>query len=209
MPRAEDDPRALAATAMRRLNHAMVAHDADAELLGRIAAQAHATADLIEAAPRRQRPIGLLKRQMWESPPPDGEPMAHFDECIVSGTHNPMGIGMTPRRVGDAVEAVVHLGAAYEGAPQRSHGGIVAAILDDIMGYVLLVQRTPAYTGHLGVTYLAPTPVGTEILARAWLVGRDGRKLSIAGSIELPDGTPIAEGTGLFVAIPPERLAGA
>jgi hypothetical protein len=157
-----EDPRALAAAAMRRLNHAMVAHDADDGLLRRITAQAHATADVIEGQARRHRPIALLKQQMWESPPPDGAAMQHFAECIVSGAHNPMGIGMTPRRVGDRVEATVHLGPAYEAAPQRAHGGIVAAILDDIMGYVLLVQRTPAFTGHLGVAYRAPTPVGSD-----------------------------------------------
>ncbi|HUG83970.1 MAG TPA: hypothetical protein VMM13_05370, partial [Euzebya sp.] len=63
-----EDPRRAAAAAMRRLGHAMVAHDTDTDLLRRIAARAAATAEIVEAGPRRRRPVVDLKRQMWESP---------------------------------------------------------------------------------------------------------------------------------------------
>jgi acyl-coenzyme A thioesterase PaaI-like protein len=202
----EDDPRELAAAAMRRLGHAMVAHDADEELLRRLARQAHATADVVEASPRRSRDARMLKRQIWEDLPPSGERMAHFDECIVSGPANPMGVLMDVRRAGDRVEGRIHLGAAFEGAPKRAHGGIVAAILDDIMGYVMLVNRTPAFTGTLEVRYAAPTPVQADLLATAWLEGQEGRKIHIASTLADAEGAVLAEGRGLFITIPPERF---
>lgn len=200
------DPREAAAQAVRRLGHAMVAHDADPDLLWRIARQADATAELLEDAPRRRRPVLALKRQMWEDPPPSGGRMDHFDECIVSGRINPMGMMMDVHRDGERVVGRIHLGSAFEGAPERAHGGVVAAILDDIMGYVLMVQRTPAYTGTLEVRYAAPTPVQTDLVATAQLDRRDGRKLFITSTLADLDGTTLAEGRGLFIAIPPERF---
>lgn len=202
----DEDPRLAAAAAMRRLGHAMVAHDADTDLLRRIAAQATATAEIVEAGPRRTRPIVDLKRQMWESPPPDGGRMGHFQECVVSGEANPMGVAMAVRREQDRVIADVHLGAAFEGAPRRAHGGIVAAVFDDIMGYVLLVHRTPAFTGQLGVTYLAPTPVEADLVATAWLKRREDRKLWMTATLATADGGLIARGEGLFIAVPAERF---
>jgi len=197
--------RVRAATALRRLGHALVGHDADPELLDRVAAQAHATAAAVEQGTPRRRPVDELKRRLWENPPADGGPMSHFDECVVSGKANPMGVAIDVRREGDQAVAVVNLGAAFEGAPQRAHGGIVAAVFDDVMGYVLQFSRTPAYTGRLTVSYRAPVPLGRDLTACAWLESRDGRKLAIRGTLTDGD-TAICEGEGLFIAIPLERL---
>ena len=179
----------------------MVAHDADDDLLERIARQATSTAAVVEASPRRVRPVEQLKRDLWLDPPADGRAMSHFDECIVSGRINPMGIMMEVSRDGDAAVGRITLGAAFEGAPERAHGGIVASILDDIMGYVLLLQRTAAFTGTLGVRYAAATPVETPLVARAELDWRDGRKIHVTSTLSTAGGDLLAEGTGLFISV--------
>lgn len=199
------DPRAAAAAALRRLGHAVVGHDADPALLERIADQATRTAQVVEAGQRRRREVTALKRRLWTAPPADGQPMSHFDECVVSGRHNPMGIGIRVRRDGERALARFTLGPAFEGAPGRAHGGVVAAVFDDLMGYVLVVHRVPAFTGRLEVSYQAPTPLETPLEAAAWLRHRDGRKLTMAAEITL-EGEQIATGSGVFIAIPPERL---
>ena len=199
------DPREAAAAALRRLGHAVVGHDCDPELLRRIATEAERIAGEVERGTPRSRPVETMKRRLWESPPPDGGPMSHFAECVVSGEANPMGIGIQPRRVGDEVIADFNLGAAFEGAPRRAHGGVVSAIFDDIMGYVLVLERTPAYTGQMTVDYLAPVPIGVDLQARAWMVDRDGRKLRMRAEMTR-GGEVIGAATGLFIAIPPERL---
>ena len=199
------DAREAAAAALRRLGHAVVGHDCDPELLRRIAGEAERIAGEVERGTPRSRPVETMKRRLWESPPPDGGPMSHFAECVVSGEANPMGIGIQPRRVGDEVIADFNLGAAFEGAPRRAHGGVVAAIFDDIMGYVLVLERTPAYTGQMTVDYLAPVPIGVDLQTRAWMTERDGRKLRMRAEMTR-DGEVIGAATGLFIAIPPERL---
>ena len=72
------------------------------------------------------------------------------------------------------------LGRAFEGAPGRAHGGIVAAAFDDVTGFVIGQLREPAFTGELTVRYLAPVPVDEPLVMRARLDGRERRKLFIS-----------------------------
>ena len=209
MSSADESPRDRAAAALRRLGHAVVGHNADDELLERIAEVAARTAATVEEGASRSRPIDAIKRRLWEDPPVDGGPMSHFAECVVSGTANPMGIAIKVRREGDEAVADFNLGAAFEGAPRRAHGGVVAAIFDDVMGYVLVVHRTPAFTGRLTINYRAPVPMGEDMTVRARLKQRSGRKLSMTAEMTLasdPSHPVICDAEGLFIAIPPERL---
>ena len=203
------EARDRAAAALRRLGHAVVGHDADADLLDRVAQAATTTAEMVEQGEPRSRPIESIKRRLWEDPPPDGGPMSHFAECVVSGTANPMGIGIKVRRDGGEAVAHFNLGAAFEGAPTRAHGGIIAAIFDDVMGYVLVIHRTPAFTGRLTINYRAPVPMGADMTVRARLSQRSGRKLSMTAEMSLasePDQPIVCDAEGLFIAIPPERF---
>lgn len=200
-----NEARRRAATALRRLGHAIVGHQVDDALLDDIESFARGVVQAVESGAPRSRPVHDMKRRLFEEPPEDGATMDHFPDCVVSGDANPMGIAMAVRREGDDAVARVTLGAAFEGAPGRAHGGIVAAIFDDTMGFVLSMQSTPAFTGKLSVSYRAPTPVGEELLFRARLRERSGRKLLIEGEAYACD-TKVADAEGLFISIPPERF---
>jgi acyl-coenzyme A thioesterase PaaI-like protein len=201
-----DAARALAAEAMRRFGHALHSREADVALLRRVAAQATIGADALDAAPRRVRDLDELRRGIWSDPVDDGAEMDHFSDCFVSGPWNPMGIGIRVHRDGDEAVASITLGPAYEGAPGRSHGGIVAAIFDDVLGCILRFVGQPAYTGELKVRYQAPTPIGIPLTFRARLLQVDGRKIdavATAFSHEVEGGEPVALATASarFIAI--------
>lgn len=204
-----DDPtlpeRERVAAALRRLGHAIVGHHIDPAELVRIAAEVEAWLPPLEAGDRRHRDPAYLKRRMFEDPAGDGDVLDHFADCVVSGAANPMGVGIQLRREGDDAVAHVHLGPAFEGAPERAHGGIVAAIFDDVMGLVLKMTSTPAFTGELTIRYLAPTPVGVDIQFRARLTRREGRKLWMDAEA-IHAGKVVATASSLFIAIPPDRL---
>jgi acyl-coenzyme A thioesterase PaaI-like protein len=143
-----------------------------------------------------------MKRKLYEAPQTEGPDLEHFPDCVVSGPANPMGVAVSLHRDGDDAVARTSLGAAFEGAPGRAHGGIVAAIFDDTMGLVLKIVSTPAYTGELTIRYLAPTPVGEELEFRARLARREGRKLHMeAEAYRVADGTTLATAKAVFIAI--------
>src|SRR5205807_10670799 len=142
-----------------------------------------------------------MKQHMFEAPA-EGAPIGTFPDCVVSGEANPMGIDARFYR--DGREAVCRLvfGPAFEGAPNRVHGGVVAAVFDDLMGFVLTIHESPAYTAELTVRYRRPTPVGEEIEFRARLVSRRGRRLHIQAEATDSEAAKIATADGLFITIP-------
>lgn len=194
-----------AAEALRRLGNALVGHHVEEDYLFEMAKTADAMLADVIAGERRVRPIDDMKRYVWGLSPGEGDRIDHFPDCIVSGAANPMGLGMSIWRDEEEAVARVRLGHAFEGAPGRAHGGIVASIFDDVMGIVLTIHSTPAFTARLTVSYLAPAPVGVELEFRARLTSRDGRKLCMAAEATHA-GTVIAEAEGLFIALPPERF---
>lgn len=200
--------RAAAAAAVRRLGHALMAHDIDADLLGRVAERLGALAGEAEQAGPRHRDIGELTRRMFEEDIADRARVVHFDECFVSGPWNPLGIGIEVERDGDAALAHILLGAAFEGGPGMAHGGIVAALFDDVLGYLLTLHGIPGFTGELTVRYLRPTPVGTPLALRGWIVERSGRHLSTAARLHAGD-VLVATATAVFVEIDAARLSAA
>lgn len=194
--------RSRAAEALRRLGHGIVGHHVEPALLDSIAEQVESWLPELDAAPTRRRAVDDMKRRLYEAPTGDGDELDHFPDCVVSGPANPMGIHVKLHREGDDAVARVALGAAFEGAPRRAHGGIVAAVFDDTMGLVLKMIATPAYTGELTVRYLAPTPVGEELEFRARLASREGRKLFIESeAFHLPDRKQVASAKAVFIAI--------
>ena len=104
---------------------------------------------------------------------PQGRFDHDFDDRPVSGRSSPWGLDLELHRYGDEIEARVTLRSAHEGAPDRSHGGIIAALFDDVFGYVLGVVHQPAFTGDLYIRYQAPTPLFRELACRVRLDARD------------------------------------
>lgn len=201
--------RAAAATAVRRLGHALMAHEVDEKLLQRVAEQVDGLAAEAERAGRRHRDVGEFTRRMFEEDIPDGAPVVHFDECFVSGPWNPLGIGIEVVRDGDAAVAQIVLGTAFEGGPGMAHGGIVAALFDDVLGYLLTLHGVPGFTGELTVRYLRPTPVGVPLTLRGWVVQRSGRRrLHTAAQLHAGDEL-VASASAVFVQIDAARLSAA
>jgi acyl-coenzyme A thioesterase PaaI-like protein len=129
-----------------------------------------------------------------------------FRDSVVSGRTNPMGIGLEVRRSADAVTATTVLGAAFEGAPGRAHGGVIAAILDETMGYVLPVIGALAYTASLNIDYVAPAPLHETLSVTARLRDRADRKLWIEARGDSADGT-FVRAEALFLAVDLTRFA--
>jgi acyl-coenzyme A thioesterase PaaI-like protein len=194
-----------AADVLRRLGHAIVAHDVGDVVFDHITTEVEALLAAVEATPERHRAPLDMVRSIFGAPPLQGAHRPRFPDSIVTGKANPMGLAADIGRDGSDAVLRTTLGPAFEGAPGRAHGGTVAALLDEVMGFVLAIHATPAYTGRLTVTYRGPTPLGIELEMRARLKSRHGRKLRIVA--EAHHGTTlVAQAEGLFVTVDPERF---
>jgi len=200
------EARARLGQAFRRLGHTIAGHhitsdDADATTIALAA-----LTDQLAAGDRRdrvtERPTGD-----WGPAPADGARMYSFDERPVSGRSAPLGFDVDVFRQGNEAVGRVTLRSAHEGAPARSHGGIVSALFDDLLGFVLTIEQQPAFTGELTIRYEAPTPIDEPLECRVRLTERDGRKLHMTGELTvLRTGQVTARSRAIFIAIDPEMF---
>ena len=199
-----DDPRLEAAAALRALNDAFVAHHAEVDLLRRITAFSRATIDRLRVGERRDRGAlltahldGMFTGEENEGLDTAANPMT---DRAVGGTTNPISADFELEIIDDEVVVRTVLGTAYEGAPGRVHGGMVAALFDDFTAFVLPLAKTAAYTGELTVRYHRPVPVESPLEFRARIVDHEGRKLRVTGEC-LADGEVVASTEVLFITI--------
>jgi acyl-coenzyme A thioesterase PaaI-like protein len=204
-PDAIAESRARAGRAVRDLGHALVGHDATIELIDRTASLLDTLTTELSAGAVRTR-AAIRPTGDWTNETADGDLMTSFDERPVSGRSSPWGLDLVAVRDGDEVVATCTLRAAHEGAPGRSHGGVVAALFDDVFGFVLTIHQQPAFTGEISVRYAAGVPIGRPLECRVRLDERVGRKLLMSG--ELRDGNQVvATSRATFIAIDPAAFA--
>ncbi|CAJ2506468.1 Uu.00g005980.m01.CDS01 [Anthostomella pinea] len=108
----------------------------------------------------------------------------------------------------DHIKAFLTLGAGLNGHPGVCHGGLVMAILDEVIGMLIPINqkrksipKTVYMTAYLNTTFLKPVPTSATILARATITRVEGRKYFSEGSIENEKGVILARGEALFVGL--------
>ena len=203
-PAAEDDPRLRLAAALRSTINATVSADVDE-------ATVVAAAETVEALNRRladaSGPDKLPRR------PPDfrAEAQGFFPTSPVMGIINPVAPPVHLEVVDGVdggfaeIRATVNLGYPYEGPPTCVHGGVIAAIFDEVLGAANMVAGHPAMTGTLTVRYRKPTPLRTDLRLEARCLGRDGRKIRTWAAMYHGD-LMTAEAEGIFVEVRPDRF---
>ncbi|MGA8257026.1 MAG: PaaI family thioesterase [Nocardioides sp.] len=90
-----------------------------------------------------------------------------------------------------------HLGAAYEGPPTMVHGGVLALILDQMLGESAGAGGKPGMTGTFTLRYHQPTPLG-DLRAEGWIDRVEGIKTWAKGHVIGPNGVTV-EAEGVFI----------
>jgi acyl-coenzyme A thioesterase PaaI-like protein len=199
--------RQRAGSAIRELSHAFIGRHATLDQIERLADVVEdITAELWPQAHRSRGEHPFADQQATELP--QGRFDHDFDDRPISGQSSPYGLDLELHRHGDEIEALVTLRSAHEGAPSRSHGGIVAALFDDVFGFVLGVIHEAAFTGDLYVRYHAPTPLFRQLACRVRLDRREGRKLHLTGELtDVESGELVASARATFIAVDREVFA--
>jgi acyl-coenzyme A thioesterase PaaI-like protein len=184
---------------VRDLGHALVGHDAPPDVLEQVAFTVEGLAAELSRGARRMRPGRDMQNRMQEEPPPDGGTFETYADRPVSGVASPWGVDLVVTRDGQVAVGSCVLRAAHEGAPGRSHGGVTAAVFDDLFGFVLAIEQVMGFTGELTIRYVGPTPLHTPLEFRTWLVGKERRKLFMEGTASA-DGVVFATSKATFIS---------
>ncbi len=101
------------------------------------------------------------------------------DHCFVCGPENPIGLKINFRLTtkgcaGDYTPRKEHSG--FNGV---THGGIVFAILDDVMANWFYLQGGYGHTAKSEIRYRAPMPVGVTVKLECEVVKERGRLIQL------------------------------
>jgi acyl-coenzyme A thioesterase PaaI-like protein len=131
--------------------------------------------------------------------------------CFVCGRENLYGLKLNFYETSPGEVAVEYtVPEQFQGYPGVVHGGIVAAMLDEVTGRVHMGGDPPRFmfTARLDVRYRKNVPVGQplRILGHA---GKSRESSAIAtGQIFGPDGDLLAEAEAVLVNVPDELKDG-
>ncbi len=125
--------------------------------------------------------------------------------CFVCGEQNPAGVHVHFYEQDDgSVLARFTAAEHHQGYPHRVHGGVISAIMDEVMGRAIMIRYGEAVwgvTAELSLRFRQPVPVGVELTAVGRVVKEGSRLFEGAGALYLPDGTVAAEGAGKYVKL--------
>ena len=90
------------------------------------------------------------------------------------------------------------LGETYQGPPGWVHGGVLALVLDQLLGEAASDGLTkPMFTGTITLRYLRGTPLG-RLRAEAAIERTDGSKTFVSGHMSDADGKTV-EAEGIWI----------
>jgi acyl-coenzyme A thioesterase PaaI-like protein len=113
---------------------------------------------------------------------------------------------MVVRRDGDTAVSDYIFGDQHVGAPGVAHGGAVAAVCDDLFGFLLYLVGAPAVTRSLTVEYLTAVRLGVPYRIVARVERREDRKLNVSLTGHDPEGSLSFTASALFLTVSIERL---
>lgn len=127
--------------------------------------------------------------------------------CFACGLENPAGLHLHFYDNGtDEVVADLTIGPDHQGYPGIAHGGIVAAILDEVGGRTMMIGDHSRFfmTAKMELKYRQPVPVGTPLRAVGRVVKQRGRLATSHAEIRSPEGDVLAEAEMVLSDIPAE-----
>ena len=161
----------------------------------------------VEAALSRvQLPSGRSSAEAWADRSYHEVPGRYTDRGAMMGRCSVVAPPLRPFFVEGRSLCPVTLDERFVGAPGMTHGGIVAAIFDQVFGHCVVMHDLGALTTELTVRYRAPVPLHREVLFTAGDVSTEGRLIRLTGACHR-GGRVLAEASAVFVALRPGQVA--
>ncbi|MBI1743729.1 PaaI family thioesterase [Candidatus Acetothermia bacterium] len=126
-----------------------------------------------------------------------------YDPCYVCGQKNPLGLQMRffiEDNEDNIVKAEFTPKENQLGYPGVVHGGVVSAIMDEIMGWPLtLLTKCLSVTTQLQIRFLKPVTIGQTYIVSAHAVNAERKLWKGRGEVRDKQGTLYIEGTGIYM----------
>ena len=122
-----------------------------------------------------------------------------YSGCFVCGDQNPHGLQARFYYDGDRAVTEVVADETFEGYRGIYHGGILAALLDEVMIKAILAENRYVVTVEMTIRYHKAVRTGDRIRFSGRRIGNKGRLFLTEGEALGDDDKPFATATGKYV----------
>ena len=132
--------------------------------------------------------------------------------CLVCGKDNPFSLHsqFVEHPENDEVVCYFTPKDVHQSYPDRVHGGVSAAVIDEVIGRAVQVNHPEIWgvTISLNLKYRRPVPYGSTLVCKGRCTKVGHRTFEGEGEILTPDGKVAVQGTGVYAICPPEAMTG-
>ncbi len=130
--------------------------------------------------------------------------------CIICGLDNELGVKAPFYILEDgSVGSIFQFKFEHQSYPDRTHGGMIAAFLDEITGRALWVHEPDTYgvTTTMNIKFRKPVPYGVMLKARSVITYNTPRGFSSRGEIYDMNDNLLAQAEGKYLKLPFEKIS--
>ena len=125
--------------------------------------------------------------------------------CFACGEANPRGLHMHFTVEGDRATSEFTIPEYLQGFPGQAHGGAVATMLDEAMGWACYGQGILAMTAKFSMRFRDSVPLGEPLAVSGWVTRDRGRFILLEADLHRADGVLLVKAEGLFARIQGKR----
>lgn len=121
--------------------------------------------------------------------------------CFGCGGENPCGLGLQFRQEDGRAVAQFTPSVNFQGYPGIVHGGVLASVLDEAMGWATYWGGRWGMTARMTTRFRRPVPLGEPLTVSGWVVRDRGRILTVQSELRSAEGRLLAQADGTFVRV--------
>ncbi len=132
------------------------------------------------------------------------EEVVRYNNCFICGPNNPVGLNLKFLAEGNRAWTDFVPDLRHEGYKGILHGGIIAAVLDEVMIKSILATGTLCVTAAMETRFRAPALLGSRFHFEAIVTSVRGRIINAAGTMKDEKGNLVASATGKYMTVSAE-----
>ncbi len=126
---------------------------------------------------------------------------SEFQRNFVHGLRNSSGLHLQYHLAADRVVTTWVPAEQHAGFPGFVHGGLISAVLDDVMGRCSVLHRRWVVTGRMETRYRDSAPIGAALRIEGWITRLTRRAMHAQARMTLEDDRVVADATGTYLPI--------
>lgn len=124
-----------------------------------------------------------------------------YQNCLLCGKENPIGLHLHFTEEKHGVSTVWVTQQNYEGYQNSLHGGITAALLDEIMAQAIIIKGEVAVTASMNVRYKNPIEINQTITIYGEVTEQKGKLFYCSAEIRSVGDVLLASATAVYARI--------